>query len=295
MSIINTLSFILKHPLTRDSRFEALSRFVKWQIACRMIKGPLVIDWINGAKFYAVKGESGVTGNIYVGLHEFADMAYLLHVLDSQDLFVDTGANAGSYTILATAVVGARAYAFEPAPGTYNRLVENLRLNHVETRVKSMNAGAGSASGHALFVSNLDTTNHVLSADTVDANAIRVEIVTLDHVLANEEPAMIKIDVEGYELPVLEGAINILKKPSLHTVILELNGSGSRYGYAESSIVGLMNEYGFAAYTYNPQDRTLSKSSGYNKDGNTLFIRNVALVMDKINTSPRIYIYGKQI
>jgi len=295
MSLINTLSFILEHPLTRDNRFEALSRFIKWQIACRMSEGPLVIDWINGAKFYAAKGESGVTGNIYVGLHEYADMAYLLHVLDANDLFVDTGANAGSYTILASAAIGASAYAIEPAPGTYIRLIENLRLNHVETRVKSLNAGAGSASGQALFVSNLDTTNHVLSAEANDASAIKVEIVTLDHILANENPAMIKIDVEGYELPVLEGAINVLKKPSLHTVILELNGSGSRYGFDESIIVRLMNDNGFTAYTYNPQERTLAKNSGYNKDGNTLFIRNVALVMDKIKKSPRISIYGKQI
>jgi len=40
-------------------------------------------------------GETGVTGNIYTGLHEFSSMGYLLHVLREGDLFVDVGANVG--------------------------------------------------------------------------------------------------------------------------------------------------------------------------------------------------------
>lgn len=51
---------------------------------------------------------TGATGNIYVGLHEFEDMAFLLHVLRRTDLFVDVGANIGSYTILAGGAAGAK-------------------------------------------------------------------------------------------------------------------------------------------------------------------------------------------
>ena len=59
-------------------------------------------------------------------------MGFLLHVLRSEDLFVDVGANVGSYTILACSVVGARGISFEPVPSTYKRLVENMRLNHLD-------------------------------------------------------------------------------------------------------------------------------------------------------------------
>ena len=68
-------------------------------------------------------GETGLTGNLYAGLHEFADMAFVMHALRPTDLFVDIGANAGSYTILACAVAKARGCAFEPLPSTYRRLV----------------------------------------------------------------------------------------------------------------------------------------------------------------------------
>jgi thymidylate synthase len=63
---------------------------------------------------------TGATGNIYAGLHEFEDMAFLLHLLRSEDMFADVGSNIGSYTILASGVVGAKSVAFEPVPSTYH-------------------------------------------------------------------------------------------------------------------------------------------------------------------------------
>ena len=64
-----------------------------------------------------------MTGNIYCGLAEFADMAFVLHVLRAGDLFVDIGANAGAYTLLASSVAGAKTTCFEPVPATYARLL----------------------------------------------------------------------------------------------------------------------------------------------------------------------------
>jgi len=48
---------------------------------------------VNGSKFLVKTGETGLTGNIYTGLHEFPDMGFLLHFLRAEDLFVDIGAN----------------------------------------------------------------------------------------------------------------------------------------------------------------------------------------------------------
>jgi hypothetical protein len=72
----------------------------------------VVHTWIDGAKFFVRRGETGLTGNVYAGLHEFADMGYLLHVLRAQDTFIDGGANVGAYTILACVARGATGHAF---------------------------------------------------------------------------------------------------------------------------------------------------------------------------------------
>ena len=107
MSVIESVKFIATHPLTRDNTFKSLLRFVRWQIGSRLVPGPIVYDWINGSRFLVRAGETGLTGNVYTGLHEFQDMGFLLHVLGDGDLFIDVGANVGSYTILACSSRGA--------------------------------------------------------------------------------------------------------------------------------------------------------------------------------------------
>lgn len=296
MSVLALLKFITSHPLNKDEKFKAIIRFAKWQIGSRLVPGLIVHDWVNGSKFLVRTGETGLTGNIYTGLHEFPDMAYLLHVLRDNDLFIDVGANAGSYTILAGAAVGASAYAFEPVPQTYQRLIENIRLNHLEDRVKCLNIGIGREPGIIEFTSDMDCVNHVLAQNEKHEQIIAVKLSTLDRVLKYESPALIKIDVEGYETLVLEGATETLKKQSLHSVIMELNGSGQRYEFDESQILKMMLDNGFKTYTYDPFNRILVNLQGKNlNSGNTLFIRDEALVLERLKNAPLFSVHGRQI
>lgn len=295
MTTLGLLKFITGHPLNRDAKFQSLVRFIKWQIGSRLVSAPVVYDWVNGAKFLVKTGETGLTGNIYTGLHEFPDMGFLLHFLREKDVFVDVGANVGSYTLLACAALGARGYAFEPVPTTYHRLLENIRINHLENRVKCLNVGVGSEQGSLGFTSAMDTTNHALASGEQSENAIIVEVCTLDAALQSETPSLIKIDVEGFETPVLMGASEQLKKPTLQSVIMELNGSGSRYGFEESRILEMMFDYGFRTYSYNPLNRTLINLQEKNMDsGNTLFIRDEAYVTERLTKAPPVIIHGKQ-
>lgn len=295
MSLLNTIKFITTHPLNRDHKLNSIVRFVKWQVGSRLVPGAIVFDWINGSKFLVTTGETGLTGNIYTGLHEFPDMAFLLHVLRVGDLFVDIGANVGSYTILACSAVGSRGIAFEPVPSTYKRLIENMRLNNLDEKVKCINKGVGAQQGNISFTSDSDTTNHPLASGEQCDNPVNVEVMSLDTVLNGESPALAKIDVEGYETPVLEGAQETLKKQTLHSVIMELNGSGSRYGFDESRILELMLDHGFETYSYNPLNRELINLEGKNvNSGNTLFIRNKVLVEKRLRSAPKVSIHGRQ-
>lgn len=295
MSLLSTIQFVINHPLNRKHRLNSVIRFAKWQVGSRLVPGSIVFNWINGSKFLVNTGETGLTGNIYTGLHEFVDMAFLLHVLRAEDLFVDIGANVGSYTILACSAVGSRGIAFEPVPNTYKRLIENMRLNYLDEKVKCINKCVGAQPGSTSFTSDSDTTNHALAVGEKSDKTVDVEVISLDLALKDESPVLIKLDVEGYETLVLEGAQEILKKQSLHSVIIELNGSGSRYGFDELKILELMLDYGFNTYSYNPPTRELVDLKGKNlNSGNTLFIRNKAFVEERIRSAPIISIYGNQ-
>ncbi len=253
----------------------------------------MVKNYLQGVKFYARKGLTGITGNIYSGLHEFNDMAFLLHFLREEDTFFDIGANAGSYTLLASGVRKSNSVAIEPVPSTFNLLQKNIGLNGLSGKVSLINCGAGSTPGTLSFSSDGDTTNHVIAAgETPGVNTIAVEIITIDSVKA--QPALIKIDVEGFETEVLNGMAQTLRSSSLNAIIIELNGSGERYGFDDHKIHELLTGNGFNAYDYDPFKRSLSR---LNAPGNfnTIYCRDMDFINNRIKSAAGIKIMGEVI
>jgi FkbM family methyltransferase len=236
---------------------------------------------------------TGATGNVYCGLHEFEDMAFVLHALRPNDLFVDVGANVGSYTILASGAAGADCVSVEPVPATFAHLLDNIRLNNLESKVTAKNIGLGALSGSLRFASGLDTENHVAADNEVVANPIEVPVEPLDAVLSGSALTLMKIDVEGFETEVLNGASETMRQSSLLAVVMELNGSGLRYGYDEEKIHGRMVDWGFTVARYSPLERTITAlNTRRTVSGNTLYVRNLESLRDRVRTAPRHTVLG---
>ncbi len=84
-----------------------------------------------------------------------------------------------------------------------------------------------------------------------------------------------------------------LSKDSLHSVIMELNGSGGRYGFDEMLIMEMMVDHGFATYSYDPMQRALINLAGKNlASGNTLFIKNLDYVLARLEGAPKVLVNG---
>lgn len=291
MNSLRVLSFLFYHPLTIRHKLKALIRFLRWQIVSRLAPGCVAVPFVNGVRILAQAGMTGATGNIYAGLHEFEDMAFVLHMLRKDDLFVDVGANVGSYALLASGAVGARTIAIEPIPRTFSYLSDNINLNNLHSRVTGLNIGLGAKDEVLHFTSGLDTVNHVIRGSSLCHDSIDVEVKTLDNILAGLVPIMIKIDVEGFEEDVLNGGHRVLSSNYLLAVLLELNGAGSRYGVDDDTLHDKMLAYGFESHRYSPLDRRLiSLNGGRNTIGNTLYIRSVDAVVKRISESSEYFI-----
>src|SRR5262249_18454841 len=207
-----TLRFIASHPLSSKRPLSAYWRYARWQVESRL-RTEVEFNWIEGAKLIVRNGMTGAAGDILFRLHEFNDMAFLLHLLRPHDLFIDVGANIGSYTVLASAVCGARSIAIEPDPCATKSLRRNIEANNLSSRVKVIEAALGAVPGKVNFTVGLDTTNRV--ANDSDPLTREVAIRTLDEIVSEHNPVLIKMDVEGYEPEIVTGASVVLRKQCL--------------------------------------------------------------------------------
>lgn len=289
-----TFGFINSHPLAKYHLGRAYFRFIIWQIRCRLSSNLLKVKFINNTIFLAKRGLAGITGNIYTGLHEFPDMGFLLHFLRPNDFFFDVGANVGAYTLLASSACHANTIAFEPVPQTFKILSDNISINNINHLVSLENSCVGNKTGTIQFSSNEDTTNRVVSDDSQRMDTIWVPILKLESLFPEYKPILIKIDVEGFEAEVLNGANNILKDKTLKGIIIELIGCGNRYGHDEIKIHELLLENDFEPYSYNPFDRQFTKTPKFGSS-NTIYLRDLPFVNERVGKALPFTIFGRKI
>lgn len=128
--------------------------------------------------------------------------------------------------------------------------------------------------------------NHLLADGKSAEDVLAMPVRTLDAVLEGRSPTLIKVDVEGFETQVLAGAERALADPGLLAVILELNGSGARYGFDEDALHRDLLGRGFATFRYHPLARTLEPLHGAKSgSGNTVYVRDAALLAERVRTA----------
>lgn len=266
--------------------------YLRWQLRSRVLSGPFVHEWVGGARFLVARGETGLTGNVYCGLHEFPEMAFVLHLLRPGDLFVDVGANAGAYTLLAGAARGADVVAVEPMAPAFERLRANVALNGIGERVRSFNIGVAARPGVLSFTRAGGPECRVALAGEAGGAVVAVEVRALDALLEGAAPTMIKIDVEGFETAVIAGARSSLERPSLLALLLETGGAGARYGFDERALAADLEGRGFSACRYDPLGRVLLPAGAEARAANTLFVRDRGAVLARLKSAPSFTVCG---
>ncbi len=149
---------------------------------------------------------------------------------------LDIGANIGLYTLaLAALAREGRVLAFEPAPGSYDYLTQNVTLNraeNVETFPLAVGAASGTVDFHDIpfftagsFAVEGESflTSEVLGSSFFRAPSVSVDEFVADHGLTRLD--VVKVDVEGGEVSVLEGATQTLARHR-PVVVLEFNSFG---------------------------------------------------------------------
>ncbi len=125
------------------------------------------------------------------------------------DLVLDIGANIGNHTLYLAAIAGCKVTSFEPNAALIEALSRSLEINQLSELVTLMPYGVGHTAGKGHF-SKLMEEN--LGGQSIEVGDGEIRIVALDELEFDDPVKLIKIDVEGMELPVLEGAARLIAK-----------------------------------------------------------------------------------
>lgn len=153
------------------------------------------------------------------GVYEAQDTSLLRGILREGDVFVDVGAHIGYYSLLA-ARRGARVVAVEPCPQTFALLRENVKDI---PSVTTLQCACWNEECEKLLYPGRPDNLGMASFMRARGRPVVVQAVTLDGLLdslcLSREVDFLKIDVEGAELEVLQGAGGIIEA-SPHLVML---------------------------------------------------------------------------
>ena len=187
---------------------------------------------------------------IYSGTFEGTETRWVRNHLKPGMTFVDAGANVGYWTALAASLVGpkGRIIAFEPSPYAFQRLKDLVEFNDLE-QVEAINAGLSDLPGQVelylgawgnhtpTMVPHEAETSTLVAVQTLDYAAERAGIDRID---------LIKIDVEGFEFRVLDGAKQLLRERRIRAILCEFNDDWLRAaGSSTESLERTFRQCGF--------------------------------------------------
>jgi len=168
-------------------------------------------------------------------------------------LLYDVGANVGLYSLY-TALAGGRVIAFEPEAQNYALLNKNIHANAFEEKISALNVAVGDSTRIShLYLSRFEAAGALHNFDKPEdynkqpfvpefkQGVIGARIDDLIEKFDLPQPTHLKVDVDGGERAVIDGAPNMLRNPKLRSVLIELNETLA----ADREIVGVLEGYGF--------------------------------------------------
>ena len=199
----------------------------------------------------------------HYGEYSQIELDFLTSILNKDCVVYDVGANIGYHTT-AFASVAKKVYAFEPHPKNYAMLEKNTEdLDNVY-----IGKYAVSDSRHTCYISDYDPEkmgNFGAVSLIDDTSGIKTDAIDLD-TAGLDLPDLIKIDVEGSELQVLQGCQEIIKikKPVIYYEAHESKDLKQIYQLLEPHGYRF---YWFQVNNYNPDNFAKNTNNIFNKSG----------------------------
>lgn len=182
---------------------------------------------------------------------ERALLQRLIGMLRPGEVVYDVGANVGTHTILFALAVGSsgRVIGFDPEPGMAERLRQNVRMNRLGNVVVIQKALGNRADVCTLHVHRKSGSGQHSLLEEPGREAVQVEMMEGDRLIKEQRlppPNVVKIDVEGAEVGVIQGLQSALRQADCRLVCCEIHPRHlQRMGQTPEEVESALRELGF--------------------------------------------------
>jgi FkbM family methyltransferase len=237
---------ILSNPGNAGQYCKRLVSALRWQLYKRTIAKPKTITLASGLRFRAYPDCVVSSALIYASWPEYNEVAFCRSRLCSQDVVIDVGANVGHLPLLLGDLLEpTNIFSFEPAPEAFRRLKENWACNGWPEE-NLFDQGIGDIAG-TMFISGAPTPATTNSLrDSRDDRDVAVRVEPLDysrHLWRGKTIGLLKIDVEGFEVQVFNGACLTISEDQPRLIMFE-----SLDGRPDPRIVTTLSKAGYSIF-----------------------------------------------
>jgi FkbM family methyltransferase len=226
------------------------------------------------------------------GSFESSEQAFLWSFLREGDTFLDIGAHCGLFSALASQIIGetGRILACEPNPDILPFLMANTQRDRVDVHAMALSDVSGEA-----ILSQGDSSESALSSIAYELPTSKhstVKTQTLDEFLSTSgvgQAALAKVDVEGSELKLFQGATQTLLRKGVLAFMVEFTEENMRKsGYSALRLAGQLIERGYHPYKLAASVADIipfevNESIEYE---NILFTHDLPAVLDRVHRPP---------
>ena len=227
-----TIQYLLSAPKFPGRDF-LIEKLPKWFI--KKATGKVIIDTSFGFKIHLDPlFDKNIENVIYErGVYEQGTVSVLQEFLQAGDTFVDAGANIGWLSLVGAKKVGVngKIFSFEPVPSTHEILKSNKELNQF-TQIQLNQFALGNKEENLNIYPEKENRGGASILNHQSENGVEIEVKTLDSLNLKTAINVIKIDVEGFELDVLKGGIDTIKKDKPKLIIehsIDRNNTAEQY------------------------------------------------------------------
>ncbi len=206
--------------------------------------------------------------------YEKNEVELVLRNLAEGGCFFDVGTNIGLFSLnVAKGFQKISVHSFEPVPETFALLEKNVKHNGVGGKVRLNQKALSRESGNVYITSTHDIGNHLEGMKK--QGTVEVECLTMDSYVEKEgirSLDLIKCDVEGAELLVLEGAKKTLERFKPRLLLEIVDAWTRRFSYGPKDILDFMKDIGYDSYFIGKEGALVPNPKWEFRVGNYFFI-----------------------